>query len=321
MTFKPESRYLAEAGRWLCIATIYLSVGTAFAQSSFQHVKNGFALLEKSKPTKAIEAFEQALEAPPKPKTASEKSELLSYTALACFKAGRYVDCLEHFDRAVQLDEQMVDSTYLFYRAQALRALGLRRLERNTWHYLKKWDPQSRFVKLADEALAQKATESTDEIALLIDEGLRLLDDLPAAASAFFYEATLRQPSNTTMDSAVYLAVALNKAGNFNSAATITQTYKPPKDLEDLWHLQTGLTYMGLNKWVDATTAFKRVAKSSPHYGDATYAQVLCHHNLGEREFATSLLKNIPQHGDLKNTADAFKRIVNKSEPKPRLNL
>jgi hypothetical protein len=91
--------------------------------------------------------------------------------------------------------------------------------------------------------------------------------------------------------------------------------------MQDLWRLQTGLTYMGLKRWTEALAELKRVVRTSPHYGDAVFAQALCEHNRGNQQFATNLLGTLPENGSdaLANSAQAFRRIIDKSQPAPRL--
>lgn len=111
-------------------------------------IDKGFDALEAGKPQVAERAFKQAIA------LRGRDAEATCYLGLAYYKMGNFVAALEYFEKAMVIDPLIADSPVLFYRAMALRQIGLQGMERRAWIDLIKFDPRGRFALKGHNAIA-----------------------------------------------------------------------------------------------------------------------------------------------------------------------
>jgi len=112
------------------------------------YIDKGFDALAQGKSKVAERAFKQAIA------LRGRDAEATCYLGLAYYKQGNHVAALENFEKAIVLDPFIADSSVLFYRADCLRKIGLRGMQRTAWMDLIKYDPSSRYALLGHKAIA-----------------------------------------------------------------------------------------------------------------------------------------------------------------------
>jgi len=247
-------------------------------------VAAGFAALERDRPREALAHFIAASRANP----ASARN--LCYVGLGYFKAGDFENALEYFERSLQQDPSLVDSAFLFYRANCYRALGLRSMERTAWKALIDWDPRSRFADAGREAAASGRRERAPQSRALLERGLDVWHKLPHAAAAYFREAASQQESQWRTEARVFLACALNTIERHEEVLQLEPAPESDAALAGLMELQRAAALAGLERWDEAMAALQKRSFESVVRGQAEYLKSLCLIQLGRQEEATDAL-------------------------------
>ena len=257
---------------------------SACAEAAFnQWVIRGFDALERDQAAEALTCFIEARKANP------FSAVLDSYLGLGYFKSEDYVNAFEYYTRAATREATVVDSAFLFYQASTLRALGLVLAERAAWRQLAEWDPDSKFSKLAREALAEASSRRPAGTEALLGEGLRVWDASPHTAVAFFREAHQVGDDNWTEKTALYLASALNRTGQYQDVLAM-QNPAGNADSSGLWQMQQVLALVGLEQWESALDRIAAIEKSDLVAAHADYLRALCQIRLGAQDDALAAI-------------------------------
>lgn len=250
-------------------------------------VVRGFEALDGNRNEKALHCFLEALEANP------DSAQVESCVGLGYFKTEAYDQALEHYERAVLRDPTVVDSAFLFYRASCYRGMGLVRLELKEWQRLTQWDPDSRFARVAREAIADRTGEEGPTPDELLAAGLDILVAAPNAAAACFREALLRSGRNRHGEALLYLGSALNRADRHKEALSLQGRTGMDPGLAGAWHMQHALALTGLERWEEALEVLESIGNDDTVAQQADYVETVCRIQLGQHDEALASLPSL----------------------------
>lgn len=278
----------------MLVLLLAFGVGPVCAQTpeADAWVVEAFAALDANRPKQALALFERALGQTP------ESAELLTYVGLGYFKVGNPRAALHALESAKRRDASLVDPSFLFYRANCLRSIGLTTSERNAWQELKTWDPNSRFAELATEALAENRPDQTVSIEEWIGLGLSMLPDHACAATIVFEEAQLKANDAEQATILPYLALALNECGQHRDVVILASEHPDQTNLGDLWHLQLGVAYVEQGMWDQAQTVLHKVSSTSPLYEQSQLLNAICLAHQGQTSASSDALTTLLEQGD-----------------------
>ena len=248
-------------------------------------VSKGFQALADDEPRRALECFQKAREEMP------SAAEVDCYVGLGHFKNAQYEQAIEFFDRAARRDASIVDSAFLFYRASAHRALGLRGLEIEAWNALVEWDPDSSFAEAARRAADEAVRRDPSSAESLLGAGLKAQYTWPNAAAAYFREALGEAGGEWAGEIAVHLICALNRAGRCEEALAMEAPVLEDGGLREIWVLQRALALAGLSRWEEAAAELESAAEDAGP--QAEYLRALCRVHLGGEGEATAVARNL----------------------------